>query len=148
MNTCTVYEILLVEDNPADVQITQKAFAMGELPTNISVVVDAVEALRFLRRQPPYETSARPDLVLLDLNLPRKGGREFLAEVKRDPRLQTLRILVLTTSRTEEDECYDLGADCYLVKPLGMTDFKQMVHGIEELWLTDGSTKSQPRAQS
>jgi CheY-like chemotaxis protein len=131
-------EILLVEDSPADVVITQDALAEARLLNTIYVVEDGVEALAFLRKQMPYATAPRPDLILLDLNLPRKSGREVLAEIKADPALKTIPVVVLTTSRAEEDvwKAYDLHANCYVVKPLDFATFVQAVQSIRHFWLS------------
>ncbi len=129
--------ILLVEDNPGDVLLTQEAFSEGRYLPRLSVVEDGVEAMTFLRRQDGYSDAPRPDLILLDLNLPRKDGRELLAEVKEDPDLRYIPIIVLTTSNAEQDvrRAYKLHANCYLTKPLDMDDFLKKVRSIEEFWL-------------
>ena len=129
--------ILLVEDNPGDVLLTQEAFSEGRYLPRLSVVEDGVEAMTFLRRQDGYADAPRPDLILLDLNLPRKDGRELLAEVKEDPDLRYIPIIVLTTSNAEQDvrRAYKLHANCYLTKPLDMDDFLKKVRSIEEFWL-------------
>ncbi|NTW97723.1 MAG: response regulator [Oscillochloris sp.] len=131
-------EILLVEDSPADVVITQDALAEARVLNTIHVVDDGVEALAFLRKQPPYADAQRPDLILLDLNLPRKSGREVLAEIKADPELKSIPVVVLTTSRLEEDiwKAYDLHANCYVVKPLDFATFVQAVQSIRHFWLS------------
>ena len=129
--------ILLVEDNPGDVLLTQEAFREGRYLPNLSVVEDGEEALIFLRRQGIYKDAFRPDLILLDLNLPRKDGRELLAEVKEDLDLRYIPIIVLTTSNAEQDvrRAYKLHANCYLTKPIDMDDFVKKVRSIEEFWL-------------
>ena len=129
--------ILLVEDNPGDVLLTQEAFSEGRYLPRLSVVEDGEEALTFLRRLGIYSDAPRPDLILLDLNLPRKDGRELLAEVKEDPDLRYIPIIVLTTSNAEQDvrRAYKLHANCYLTKPLDMDDFLKKVRSIEEFWL-------------
>jgi CheY-like chemotaxis protein len=130
-------EILLVEDSPADVLITQDALAEVRVLNTIHVVEDGVEALAFLRKQAPYADAQRPDLILLDLNLPRKSGREVLAEIKADSLLKSIPVVVLTTSRAEEDvwNAYDLHANCYVVKPLDFASFVQAVQSIRHFWL-------------
>ncbi len=130
-------EILLVEDSPADVLITQDALAEVHLLNTIHVVEDGVEALAFLRKEVPYTAVPRPDLILLDLNLPRKSGREVLAEIKADPVLKSIPVVVLTTSQAEEDvwKAYDLHANCYVVKPLDFATFVQAVRSIRHFWL-------------
>lgn len=131
-------EILLVEDSPADVLITQDALAEARVLNTIHVVDDGVEALTFLRKQPPYSHVQRPDLILLDLNLPRKSGHEVLAEIKADPALKAIPVVVLTTSRAEEDiwAAYDLHANCYVVKPLDFATFVEAVQSIRHFWLS------------
>ncbi|MBI5951152.1 MAG: response regulator [Chloroflexi bacterium] len=131
-------EILLVEDNQADVRLTQEALKEEKLHINLSVVNDGVEALAFLRREGRYASVLRPDIVLLDLNLPRKDGREVLEEIKNDPNLMAMPVVVLTTSDAEKDilESYELHANCYIVKPLDLNQFSKVVKSIEEFWLT------------
>lgn len=131
-------EILLVEDSPADVVITQDALAEARVLNTIHVVEDGVEALAYLRQQGPYGDAQRPDLILLDLNLPRKSGREVLAEIKADPALKRIPVVVLTTSRAEEDvwNAYDLHTNCYVVKPLDFAAFVQAVQSIRQFWLS------------
>jgi CheY-like chemotaxis protein len=131
-------EILLVEDSPADIVITQDALAEARVINTIHVVEDGVEALAFLRKQAPYSDAPRPDLILLDLNLPRKSGREVLAEIKADPALRMIPVVVLTTSQAEEDiwKAYDLHANCYVVKPLDFAAFVQAVQSIRNFWLS------------
>jgi two-component system, chemotaxis family, response regulator Rcp1 len=131
-------EILLVEDSPADVVITQDALIEARFLNHIHVVDDGVAALTFLRKQTPYDDAPRPDLILLDLNLPRKSGREVLAEIKADPALQTIPVVVLTTSQADDDvwKAYELHANCYVVKPLDFTSFVQAVQSIRHFWLS------------
>lgn len=127
-------EILLVEDNAADVRLTQEALREGKVRNNLYVARDGEEALEYLRRP----ASVRPDLVLLDLNLPRKDGRQVLAEIKSDPDLQTIPVVVLTTSSAEADiqKSYKLHANCYIQKPVDLEQFVQVVKSIDEFWLT------------
>jgi two-component system, chemotaxis family, response regulator Rcp1 len=129
-------EVLLVEDSPADVLITREALNEARLINTIHAVEDGVEALEFLRRQGRYAGAPRPDLILLDLNLPRKNGIEVLAEIKADPELKSIPVVVLTTSRAEEDvwKSYDLHANCYVVKPVGFDNFAQAVQSIRQFW--------------
>lgn len=129
-------EILLVEDNPGDVRLTQEALKDGKIANHLNVVSDGEEAMAFLRRESPYESSPKPDLILLDLNLPRKDGREVLAEVKRDEALKRIPVVVLTTSEAEEDilRTYDLHANCYVTKPVDLDQFIKIVHTIEAFW--------------
>jgi CheY-like chemotaxis protein len=132
------WEILLVEDNPADVLLTREAFRESRHVTRISVAEDGEAALRFLRKQGKYANERRPDLILLDLNLPRKDGRELLAELKADPNLRQIPVIVLTTSSAEQDvdTAYELHANCYLTKPLDINEFLRKVRSIEDFWLT------------
>jgi CheY-like chemotaxis protein len=131
-------EVLLVEDNPGDVRLTREAFKEGKRRINLSVVPDGEQALAFLHRQGAHAAAPRPDLILLDLNLPRKGGREVLAEIKADARLRRIPVVVLSTSQAEPDvrACYDLHANCYLVKPIDLDQFLGVVRAIEDFWLT------------
>lgn len=128
--------ILLVEDNPVDVMVTKEAFSAGKVATLLSVVNDGVEALEFLRREGEYADADRPDLILLDLNLPRKDGREVLAEIKKDRHLKRIPIIILTTSQDEQDICnsYDLHANCFVTKPATLTDFVAVAKEIEDFW--------------
>ncbi len=134
----SVARILLVEDNPADAELTRIALRKGKLRVDLDHVVDGVEAMAFLRREEPYEDAVAPDLVLLDLNLPRKGGHEVLAEVRADPALEHIPIVILTTSETEEDvlDSYRARANCYVTKPLEASSFQQIVSAVEEFWFT------------
>ena len=131
-------EVLLVEDSPADVALTMEALQEGKFLNHLTVVHDGVEAMELLRRQGPFADAPRPDLILLDLNLPRKDGREVLAEIKADDHLRPIPVVVLTTSQTEEDilKAYDLNANCYVTKPMGLDQFLKVVRSIEEFWLS------------
>jgi chemotaxis family two-component system response regulator Rcp1 len=131
-------EILLVEDNLADVRLTQEALKEEKLYNNLSVVNDGVEALAFLRREGGFSSAVRPDLILLDLNLPRMDGRQLLEEIKQDPDLRIIPVVVLTTSRSEQDvlRSYQLHANCYITKPVDFTQFMHVVKSIEHFWLT------------
>ena len=131
-------EILLVEDDPADVELTQETMANAKVMINLHVVGDGVEALDFLRRQGKFDNVPRPDLILLDLNLPRMDGRTFLSELKADNQLKTIPVVVLTTSQAEEDivRSYRLGANCYITKPVGLKEFARVVNAIENFWFT------------
>lgn len=131
-------EILLVEDNAGDVRLTQEAFREGKLSNRLTVVGDGVEALAYLRRAGTYAASVRPDIVLLDLNLPKKDGRDVLAEVKGDEQLRRIPIVILTTSTSEQDilKAYDLRANCYITKPVDLEQFLTVVKSIEEFWLS------------
>ena len=130
-------EILQVEDNPADVRLTREAFAEGKIANSLRAVKDGVEALAYLRAQGRYAGAAKPDLILLDLNLPRKGGREVLAEIKGDANLRRIPVVILTTSQAEDDvvASYDLHANCYVVKPVDLDQFILAVRAIENFWL-------------
>jgi two-component system, chemotaxis family, response regulator Rcp1 len=129
-------EILLVEDNPGDVRLTREALRESSFETRLSVAVDGVEALRFLRREGSYAGAPRPDLILLDLNLPRKDGRAVLAELKQDGDFRRIPVAVLTTSDADRDvlSCYDLRANCYIVKPLTFDRFVAVVRAVEDFW--------------
>ena len=129
--------ILMVEDNPGDVRLTQEALKEGRVRNTMYVVGDGVEAMDFLRRQGKHANAPRPDLILLDLNLPRKDGREVLAEVKEDPNLKRIPVVILTTSTAEEDilKSYDLHANCYITKPVGLEQFLTVVKSINGFWL-------------
>ena len=131
-------EILLVEDNPGDVRLTVEALREGKLGNHLSVASDGVEALAFLRREGAFATAPRPDLVLLDLNLPRKDGREVLAEIKADEQLRRIPVVVLTTSTAEADilRTYDLHANCYIQKPVDVEQFIAVVQSVEDFWFT------------
>ena len=134
----TQVEILLVEDNPGDVELAREALAGSKLANRIAVVNDGEQALDYLFRRDPYGEAARPDLILLDLNLPRMDGREVLAAVKADPSLRRIPVVILTTSRSEEDilRSYDLHANCYITKPIDLNQFLRVVQSIEDFWLT------------
>lgn len=131
-------EILLVEDNPGDVRLTIEALRDGKMSNKLHVVGDGVEAMEFLRRQGKYAGVPHPDLILLDLNLPRKDGREVLADIKADEQLRRIPVVVLTTSKAEEDimRVYDLHANCYITKPVDLEQFITLVKSIEDFWLT------------
>jgi chemotaxis family two-component system response regulator Rcp1 len=131
-------EILLVEDNPGDVRLTMEALKEGRLLNHVSVAEDGVEALAFLRQEGKYANEARPDLILLDLNLPKKDGREVLAEIKEDPELRHIPVVVLTTSTAEQDvlRTYDLHANCYISKPVDFDQFIQVVKSVGDFWFS------------
>lgn len=133
-----VAQFLLVEDNPGDVRLTREALEESKLRNNLSVVGDGEEALAFLRRHPPYENAPRPDVILLDLNLPRKSGREVLAEIKADPDLRRIPVVVITSSEAEQDivASYDLHVNCYVTKPVDLDQFIKVVRSVSEFWLT------------
>jgi CheY-like chemotaxis protein len=131
-------EILLVEDNPGDVELTEEALNGGKVRNRLHVVTDGVEAMAFLRREGKYADAPTPDLILLDLNLPRKDGREVLAEIKADPHLGRIPVVVLTTSEAERDvlQTYELHANCFVTKPVDLHQFLEVVKSIEGFWLT------------
>ena len=131
-------EILLVEDNPGDVRLTREALKSGKVWSNLHVVEDGEAALTFLRQQGSYTYAPRPDLILLDLNLPKKDGREVLSIIKADENLKRIPVVVLTTSQAEEDilKSYNLNANCYITKPVDFDQFINVVRVVEEFWLT------------
>ena len=130
-------EILLVEDNPEDAALTIETLREGRIHNYITLVEDGVQAMDFLRRNEPYAAAPRPDLILLDLQLPRKNGREVLKEVKEDHDLKRIPVVILTTSSAEQDifESYNLHANCYLTKPVELDEFVEMIRKIEDFWL-------------
>ena len=131
-------EILLVEDNEGDARLTLEVFKEGKVTNNLSVVRDGVEAMAFLRREGRYASAVQPDLILLDLNLPRKDGREVLAEIKDDEHLKKIPVVVLTTSGAQDDiaKAYLHHANCYITKPVNLDQFMRVVHSIESFWLS------------
>jgi chemotaxis family two-component system response regulator Rcp1 len=131
-------EILLVEDNPADVRLTKEALKEGKVYNNLHWAKDGVEALEFLHRQGKYTAAPRPDIILLDLNLPKKDGREVLQEIKKDEKLKRIPVVILTTSKAEEDvlKSYNLHANCYVTKPVDLEQFIVVVKSIDMFWLT------------
>jgi chemotaxis family two-component system response regulator Rcp1 len=131
-------EILLVEDNPGDVRLTREALKEGKVYSNLHWAKDGVEALEFLRREGLHANAPRPDIILLDLNLPKKDGREVLAVIKREDSLKHIPVVVLTTSKAEEDvlRSYELHANCYVTKPVDLDKFIQVVKSIDRFWLT------------
>jgi CheY-like chemotaxis protein len=131
-------EILLVEDSPSDVRLTVEALKDAKVRNHLSVVNDGVEALAFLRKVGKYADSPRPDLILLDLNLPKKDGREVLKELKQDENLKPIPVVVITTSKSDEDilKSYNLHANCYITKPIDLEQFLTVVKAIESFWLT------------
>jgi CheY-like chemotaxis protein len=130
--------VLLVEDNPGDADLIKETLEMGKVHLQTSVVTDGTEALAYLRRQPPFAGAEPPDLILLDLNLPRMSGRELLAEIKHDPALGVIPVVILTSSDAEQDivKSYQLGANCYVTKPVGLEAFQSIVRSVEHFWLT------------
>jgi two-component system response regulator len=138
MNGKKIVDILLVEDDPGDVELTREGLAAGKLFVNLHTVDDGIKALRYLRHEEPYVDAVRPDIILLDLNLPRMDGRETLKEIKADERLRSIPVIVLTTSEADIDilKCYDLGASCYIAKPVGFEAFLKVVRSLEDFWFT------------
>lgn len=133
-----IIEILLVEDSPADIMLTREAFEQNKILNRIHVAEDGIQAMDFLNKRGVYASAPRPDLILLDLNLPRKNGREVLAEVKADPDLRKIPVIVLTTSNADEDilKAYNLNANCYVVKPVGFDNFLKAVQSIRHFWFS------------
>ena len=138
MNKTRPVNILLIEDNPGDVRLTQEAFKEGRLTIKMDVVMDGVEAIKFLKKETPYTDSATPDLILLDLNLPKRDGREVLEEIKTDIRLKRIPVVILTTSNAEQDilKSYNLHVNCYINKPVDFDKFFDIIQKIEDFWLT------------
>jgi CheY-like chemotaxis protein len=131
-------EILLVDDNPADVTLTQEAFSDNKLCNNLSVVNDGVEAMDFLRKRGQYALVPTPDIILLDLNMPRKDGREVLAEIKADDVLKYIPVVIMTVSKDDKDilESYRLHANCYIKKPVKFAEFVEVVRSLENFWFS------------
>jgi chemotaxis family two-component system response regulator Rcp1 len=136
--TVRTIDILMVEDDPGDVRLTREALKGSKVLHSLNVVEDGVAALDYLRKAPPYQDAVRPDIVLLDLNLPRKDGREVLAAMKEDAALRMIPVVILTTSQAEEDvlRAYNLNANCYVTKPVDFDQFMRIVRTIEDFWLT------------
>jgi chemotaxis family two-component system response regulator Rcp1 len=131
-------EILLIEDNPGDIRLTQEALKEGKIRNDFFVVRDGVEALDFLFKRGQYKDAPRPDIILLDLNLPKKDGREVLEVIKADEKLRQIPVVILTTSKAEEDilRTYNLHANCFITKPVELEEFMHVVKTIEDFWLT------------
>ena len=131
-------DILLVEDNPGDVRLTKEALKDAKVLNEIYVARDGVEAMQFVHREGSFANAPMPDLILLDLNLPRKDGREVLAEIKKDPKLRHIPVVVLTTSKADEDiiKTYNLHANAYITKPVDLNRFVEIMHALEEFWFT------------
>ena len=131
-------DILMVEDDPGDVDLTRETLEDSKITVSLNVVEDGVMALEYLRQKGQYANAKRPDMILLDLNLPKKDGREVLAEIKNDPNLKSIPVVVLTTSDANKDivRTYDLGANCYITKPVGLEQFSTVVKSIENFWFT------------
>ena len=137
-DVCRPIDILLVEDNPGDVRLTIEAFKEGKVRNKLHVVEDGMEAMAFLKKEGKYSDVPRPDLILLDLNMPKKSGREVLAEVKSDENLKKIPIVILTTSKAEEDvlRSYDMHANCYITKPVDLDQFVRVIKTIKEFWFS------------
>jgi CheY-like chemotaxis protein len=131
-------EVLLVEDNAGDIRLTREAFKDARLHIHLSVALDGLEAMAFLNREGDHAAAPRPDLILLDLNLPKKNGREVLEEIKNNPALQSIPVVILTTSSSEADvhRSYQLHANCYISKPVSLEGFLSVVKSIDAFWLT------------
>ena len=140
-------EILLVEDNPGDARLTREALALSSIRNHLHITRDGEEAMAFLRREGSYGHMPRPDIILLDLNLPRMDGREVLGHLKEDDSLKTIPTVILTTSDSEADivQCYQLQANCYLSKPVQLDAFESLVKSINDFWLTKVKLPQQPR---
>ncbi len=138
MQNLKFVEILLIEDNPGDARLTQEALKEGKVKNNLQIVYDGVEATDFLFKRNKYQNAPRPDLIILDLNLPKKNGQEVLAEIKADLNLKSIPVIILTISKAEEDivRSYNLHANCFLIKPIDLNQFFEVVRSIEDFWLT------------
>lgn len=136
-NSFKEFEILLVEDNPGDVRLTIEAFKGSSIKSNLNYVMDGEDAIKYLNNEDPYAEAVRPDIILLDLNLPKKDGREVLSVVKQDPNLKSIPIIILTTSNAHSDivKTYDLQANCYITKPVDFDQFTVIIKSIEDFWL-------------
>lgn len=130
-------DILLVEDNPGDVRLTKEALHEGRINCKLNVVTDGVQALDYLNKQEPYKSATRPDIILLDLNLPKMDGRQVLAQIKKDPELQLIPVIVLTTSTAEEDiqKTYQLHGNCFITKPMDLDQYITVIQAIKMFWL-------------
>lgn len=133
-----IVEVLLIEDSPSDARLTQEAFRDGKIANNLTIVTDGAEGLAYLRQQGPYAQSRRPDLVLLDLNLPKVDGREVLRQIKCDEKLRSIPVVILTTSEAEEDvaKAYEYHANCYIRKPVDLPRFLEIISVVESFWLS------------
>jgi len=131
-------QVLLVEDNPGDADLTKETLETSKLRVELTVVIDGIEAMRFLRRQDEHAQAPRPDLILLDLNLPKKDGRQILSEIKADCAIRGIPIVILTSSDAEKDvaQSYMLGANCYVTKPVDLKAFQSIVQAVEDFWFT------------
>jgi chemotaxis family two-component system response regulator Rcp1 len=138
MNQSIPINLLLVDDDPGDVDLTLEVMSLSKLKLNINVVEDGVKAISYLQKEGSYREATSPDLILLDLNMPRKNGREVLDFIKNDDTLKTIPVVILTTSDNEEDieRTYELGASCYVTKPVGLEEFQKVVKAFDEFWFT------------
>ena len=138
LTTARAIEVLLIEDSPSDAALTIEALQAGKIVNNLNCVVDGVEAMAYLRKQGKFTESSRPDLIMLDLNLPKKDGREVLQELKSDPSLKLIPIIVMTTSSADKDvlQSYALNANCFITKPVDFQQFVDVVRSIERFWLS------------
>lgn len=138
INQASIHHILLIEDNPGDVRLTQEAFKESTKKIQLEVVTDGVEAISYLRKEPPFEQMPTPDLILLDLNIPKWDGKEVLSVIKADDMLKRIPVVVLTTSNAGVDvlKSYDLHANCFINKPIDYDKFFDIIHKIEEFWLS------------
>jgi len=132
------FDVLLVEDDPGDADLTREALKEAKMMVNLTIVEDGEAAIAYLRKEEPYTDAVRPDLILLDLHLPRKDGREVLRELKNDTVLRTIPVVILTTSQANADilDIYGLGGNCYVTKPVGFEEFSKVVRSIEDFWFT------------
>jgi two-component system response regulator len=132
------FDVLLVEDDPGDADLTREALKEAKMMVNLTIVEDGEAAIAYLRKEEPYTNAVRPDLILLDLHLPRKDGREVLRELKNDAVLRTIPVVILTTSQANADilDIYGLGGNCYVTKPVGFEEFSKVVRSIEDFWFT------------
>ncbi len=131
-------EVLLVEDDPQDVEITKEVMELSKVKLKVNVVENGADALTYLKREKPFENAIRPDLILLDLNMPKMNGKEFLEEMKKDQSLRLIPVVILTTSEADEDivKTYKLGASCYVTKPVGLDQFQKVVQAVDSFWFT------------
>jgi two-component system, chemotaxis family, response regulator Rcp1 len=131
-------EVLLIEDDPADVELTREGLNDSKMIVNLHTVDDGVKGIMYLKKVPPYADAVTPDLIILDLNLPKKDGREVLQEIKKDDNLKYIPVVILTTSNDELDiqRCYEWGANCWVTKPIGLTEFIKIVESIHDFWFT------------
>ncbi len=137
-NDLKFIQVLLIEDDPQDVEITKEVMELSKVKININVVNNGAEALSYMRKENGYTEAIRPDLILLDLNMPKMNGKEFLDEIKKDDDFKMIPVVVLTTSKADEDiiKSYKLGASCYVTKPVGLEQFQKVVQAVDNFWLT------------